>query len=442
MNAIYKNIILNIKKQPLVWAFVLIYVLPPVGMAWLLAFGVMHVIHMLKSKEKWTFDPVGMLFMLTAIAAAGSALTSWKLLNFLSVPMIAAFYGIYLYLFHHIERLRLRRYLWVVIFGGLYEVISDKVFAVINHFIKIPDVISFFTGNLLLGFTKYDRLFGSAYNPNYACYLLILSLSFLLVEILRVIRLRNTQAVRRMLLMLVVIDFGIYQTGSRAGFIIMLVLHLMFLLLYNKWAFAGFTGLTVLLLPFIFHWMPRSSSTEMSFSTRLDIWKNSIYVFWQHPLFGATPLGFPDAYEQFASSSQSHPHNLFLAVFASSGVICGLFFTALILLSAYYLIRSFIQDKRHRYRATLFLFALPTIIEYGIMDFTLSSPQVMLVVLALSAFWINYLRQKGWLKSVHSILMPQLFHRFKAKAENKKSPALALTAHIQMAKKAESLEKY
>ncbi|MFT8390965.1 MAG: O-antigen ligase family protein [Sporolactobacillus sp.] len=436
MHSIYGNKFSIVRKQPLLWALGLVYVLPPIGMAWLFVLGICELVQTVKTKKKWALDPVGLLFLLAAAAAVGATLVSWDWLRFLSVPMILAFYGIYLYLFHSIRRLHLRQYIWIVIGGGLYQVVSDKLFAAINHFVKIPDAISFFTGNLLLGFTKYDRLFGSAYNPNYACYLLILSLSFLLVELLRMIRLRNKHAVLPMLIFLAVLDLGIYQTGSRAGFMIMLILHLMFLLFYNKWLFVGTTGFMLVLTPFIYHWMPRSSSTEMSFSTRLDIWKNSFLVFWQHPLFGATPLDFPDVYQQIAGSSQSHPHNLFLAIFSSSGLLCGLFFTFLIIMSAYFLTRSFFQDKRHRYKVILFLFALPTIIEYGIMDFTLSSPQIMLVVLVLSAFWIDYLYQKGWLKDVHSVLLPRLFRKINVRSDKKK-PALALTTNFPIVKKTE-----
>ncbi|MFT8318984.1 MAG: O-antigen ligase family protein [Sporolactobacillus sp.] len=429
MQTIYSKLLMNIKKQPLIWGFALLYVLPPIGMAWLLFFGINQTIQMIRQRKRQALDPISLLFLLAVTASVGATFVNRQLMDLLSVLMIAAFYGIYLYLYHHPEKLYFRQYTWLVIWGGIYLFVSDKIFSLIDHWVSIPAAVSIMTGHLLLGYNNFTRLYGSAYNPNYACYLLVLSLSFLLVEILRTLKLRNYHSISLMLLLVAALDLGIYETGSRAGFMIMIGLHLMFFLLYNKWAFGGVTALMVILTPIIYHWMPRAGSTEMSLSTRLVIWKNSFFIFMQHPIFGTTSLGFPDAYVSATGRNLSHPHNLFLAVFTSSGIVCGLLFTAIVTISAYFLIRAFRQDKRNRHKTTLFLFALPTILEYGIMDFTLSSPQVMLVVLALAAFWIRYLRQKGWLRNFHSILLPHgRFRKVKSIPRAKRRSALALAA--------------
>lgn len=382
-----------IKNQPLMIGFILLYVLPPLGMAWLAALGVMEWTDMIKKRRSLPRDSISILFMLMALASVGAALINFQIIYLLSTLMILAYMGVYLYYLHHHEFLQIRQYVWITIFGGGYLYLSDKLFHFFSSHSLLGQGVSLMTGHLLLGFTKHNRLYGSAYNPNYACYLLILALAFLLVELLRAIRRKNYKMGAFCLALLPIISLAIYDTGSRAGFIIMLLLQLLFLAKLDKRLFFAVAGVIVLLSPFIFKFMPRSDNTSSSLGDRMSIWKNSIRIFFEQPLFGTTPVGFSSQYFKLTGHTVSHAHDLFLSIFDSSGVVVGLFFIAIMLFSGYSLFQCLRSDKKNRYSVNLFLFSLPTIIAYGIMDFTLSSPQVLLIVLALVAYWIRYTSQ-------------------------------------------------
>ncbi|MFT8870657.1 MAG: O-antigen ligase family protein [Sporolactobacillus sp.] len=401
----------SIKKQPLLWGIALLFVLPPVGMAWLLILAFASLIATFKKRQKLTIDLIAILLL--AITAASLVVTLLKhgKMAFFSTLMMIGYSTVYLFLSSgRTAKLNVRLFAWIGIAGGLYITVSDKFFAWIMHiFVHLPNGLLLLDGNLLLGFRYRDRLFGSAYNPNYACYLLILALALLFVEWLCAIRKAQYRIIWLFALFALILDYGIYDTGSRAGFAIMLGLHLLFLLFYRKWLFVGLAILAGVLTPVIIHLMPRANSTHSSLVTRQDIWGNSLHVFFKHPWFGTTAFGFPHAYKAVAGSSQSHPHNIFLAIFASSGVICGLLFLLLLAAGVYWVFAALYHDGVQNYNAQLYLFALPTIIAYGMMDFTLSSPQIMLVVLALCAFWSDYLKRLGLLQPVGSLLLPRLF---------------------------------
>lgn len=382
--------------------FALLYALPPVGMAWLAALGIMEWADMIKSKRSLPRDSISILFVLMTLASIGAALSNYQLMYLLSTLMIIAYFGIYLYFLHHPDLLQLRQFVWMTIFGGIYLYFSDKVFRLFSNHTVVGQGFSLMTGHLLLGFTKQNRLYGSAYNPNYACYLLILALAFLLVELLRALRQRNYRLVALAVILLPVLSFAIYDTGSRAGFIIMLLLQLLFFLRLDRRLFFAVTAAAAMLSPLVFRVMPRSENTGVSFDDRLYIWKNSIHIFTEQPLFGTTSIGFPNQYFNLTGHAISHAHNLFLAIFDSSGAVVGLFFIGVISISGYYLFQYLRKENKHRYSANLFLFSLPTIIAYGIMDFTLSSPQVLIIVLALVAFWTRCMARMRMFRDVRS----------------------------------------
>ncbi|WKB36481.1 hypothetical protein QS257_05085 [Terrilactibacillus sp. S3-3] len=74
------------------------------------------------------------------------------------------------------------------------------------------------TGGMLIGYNHHDRLFGSAYNPNYASYLLVLAIAFLLAELLQAIKKGAEKQIGFSLILLALLSFGVFDTGSRAGF--------------------------------------------------------------------------------------------------------------------------------------------------------------------------------------------------------------------------------
>lgn len=385
----------SIKNRPAEFGYILLFILPPIGIAWLAVLGIREWAMMIRKKMKLAADPVSILFILLILASIGASLTNGRPEDLLSTAMLTAYFGVYLYLLHNPGKLRLSKYMWITIMGGAYLYFSDWFFDLVGRFVVISPAVSLLTGHLLLGFNRQDRLYGSAYNPNYACYLLILALALLMVELLRSIRLHNTRMIAAELALLGVLSMGIYATGSRAGFVIMLLVLIFFVYKWNKKLFFATSVLTVTSVPFLINVMPRGDSAGFSMHQRINIWKNSLDVFLQHPLFGTTSLDFSTAYYQLTGHTIAHAHNLFLSVFASSGAICGVFFTGLIITGSFSLLKAVHTERGYlSHRVTLFLFSLPTIIAYGLLDFTLSSPQVMLVVLALVSFWIRDERRR------------------------------------------------
>lgn len=386
----------SIKSRPAEFGYILLFILPPLGIAWLAGLGIREWTLRIRKKMKIATDPVSILFILLILASVGATLTSGRPEDLLSTAMLTAYFGIYLYLLSNPGKLRLSKYMWITIMGGVYLYFSDWFFDFIGRFVTIPPAVSLMTGHLLMGFNRQDRLYGSAYNPNYACYLLILATALLMVELLRSIRLRNFRMIGVELFLTAILALGIYATGSRAGFIIMLLIFMFFIFKWNKKLFLAASVASAASIPLIINIIPRGDSAGLSMDQRISIWKNSIDVFLQHPLFGTTSLDFSTAYYQLTGHTIAHAHNLFLSIFASSGVVCGIFFTWLIISGSFSLLRAVHTEKGYlTHRITLFLFALPTIVTYGILDFTLSSPQVMLVVLALVSFWIRDERRRS-----------------------------------------------
>jgi O-Antigen ligase. len=385
----------SIKNRPAEFGFILLFILPPLGIAWLAGLGLREWTMMIRKKMKIATDPVSVLFILLILASIGATATNGRIEDLLSTVMLTAYFGIYLYLMNNPGKLRLSKYLWITIMGGAYLYFSNWFFDLVGHFVTIPAGVSLLTGHLLMGFNRQDRLYGSAYNPNYACYLLILALALLMVELLRSIRLRNINLIAFELVLLAVLSMGIYATGSRAGFVIMLMVLMFFVFKWNTKLFLAAFVASAVSIPLLVNVIPRGDSAGFSMQQRIDIWKNSVAVFLRHPLFGTTSFDFSTAYYQLTGHSIAHAHNLFLSIFASSGVISGVYFTGLIIAGSVSLLKAVRTEKGYlSHRVTLYLFSLPTIIAYGLLDFTLSSPQVMLVVLALVSFWIRDERRR------------------------------------------------
>ncbi|MDF2911008.1 MAG: O-antigen ligase protein [Sporolactobacillus laevolacticus] len=384
------NGLAKVKQQPIILGLILLYVLPPVGMAWFVGYALLEWRAQFMEKKSLPTDLISLLLALMAASSIGAVLVSWQVADLLSTLILVGYLGIYLFWLRHPEQLHIRQFAWITIWGGVYIYFSEKLLSMIPKESIFGQAASFLTGHVLFGYNGKPRLYGSTFNPNYGCYLLILALAFLSVELLRAIHMKNTQLIVLSLLIIPVLDLGIYETGSRAGFVIMLLLHLLFLYKLSLRIFIPIAAIVLVSAPFLYHWMPRSNGTESSMAKRLEIWGNSWHIFTENPFFGATTLGFRRDYAALNGELIPHAHDLFLAIFSSSGVFCGLFFLFVLGISGYSLIKAQRLSTKTNYQTSLFLFALPTIIAYGIMDFTLSSPQVMIMVLILLSYWTRY----------------------------------------------------
>ncbi|RYL92373.1 O-antigen ligase [Sporolactobacillus sp. THM19-2] len=311
-------------------------------------------------------------------------------MDFLSTLILTGYLGIYLCLLQQPVRFPLRRFVWITIFGGVYLFVSDHLFRFFSFDSPVGRAMALMIGQQPFGYSGQGRLMGSAFNPNYACYLLILALAFLSVELLNAVRTGHRRTMLLSLALLPILDLAIYETESRAGIVIMILIHLLFLFKLSRRVFVPVLTLSVLAAPFVYQWMPRTGSTELSFDKRVAIWKNSLHIFFDNPLFGTTSFGFREDYIALTGRMIPHAHDLFLAVLSTSGMFCFLFFIAVVGVSVYNLIRLQRSSSGRSYTAELFLFALPTLILYGLMDFPLSSPQIMIIVLAMTGYWIRY----------------------------------------------------
>ncbi|MET1248843.1 O-antigen ligase family protein [Sporolactobacillus sp. STCC-11] len=418
----------KVKQQPMILGFILLYVLPPIGMAWFIGCAVMEWRAQIMKKLALPTDLISPLLALMAMASIGSVLINWQITDLLSTLILTGYLGIYLFWLRHPEHLHIRQFVWITIWGGVYIFFSEKLLNLIPNDSMIGTAASFMTGHFLFGYKGIPRLFGSTFNPNYACYLLILALAFLSVELLRAIQVKNKQLIVLSLLIMPMLDIGIYETGSRAGFMIMLMLHLLFLYKLSMRIFIPIAAMTLISAPFIYQLMPRSGGTESSMAKRIEIWGNSWHIFQQNPFFGATTLGFGRDYAALNGEMIPHAHDLFLSILSSSGIFCGLFFIAVILISAYHLYTSQRISAKTNYSATLFLFSLPTIILYGIMDFTLSSPQVMIIVLVLLTYWSRYTARMVQFTRLHKVMKQFLNNKLRFKKKRQSKPAMLQTS--------------
>ncbi|MCO7175334.1 O-antigen ligase family protein [Sporolactobacillus kofuensis] len=424
----------KVKQQPLILGLILLYLLPPVGMAWFVGYAIIEWRAQFIEKKSIPTDLISILLALMAISSIGAVLVSWQVTDLASTLILVGYLGIYLFMLRHPEQLHIHQFTWITVFGGVYIFISDKLLNFIPKDTLIGQAASFLTGHFLFGYVGKPRLYGSTFNPNYACYLLILALAFLLVELLRAVHMKNTKLIALSLVILPLLDLGIYDTGSRAGFVIMFLLHLLFVYKLNLRLFFPIAALVIASAPFLYRWMPRSDGTESSMAKRIEIWGNSWHIFKENPVFGATSLGFGRDYAELNGQNIPHAHDLFLAIFSTSGVFCGLFFLFVLCISGFTLLRAQRLNTKTNDEASLFFFTMPTIIAYGIMDFELSSPQVLIIVLILLSYWTRYaaaLNQFIWLRKITKLFLHTKIHLLK----RKKSNAAMLQSYKEMSGK-------
>ncbi|MCL1632071.1 O-antigen ligase family protein [Sporolactobacillus sp. CPB3-1] len=414
----------KVKQNPFLAGFVLLYVLPPVGMAWFVYFAAQELRNQYAKRNSLPTDLISILLALMAMASIGSVLVTWQITDLFSTLILAGYLGIYLFWLRHPEYLQIRQFAWISIFGGVYIVLSERVLNFIPYDNLFGKAVSFMTGHFLFGYRGMPRLFGSAFNPNYACYLLILAAAFLSVELLQAIQKKNKQLIVLSLLIFPVLDFGIYQTGSRAGFAILILIHLLFFYKLSIKLFIPVALFTMASAPILYQWMPRSSDTEASMAKRLEIWGNSLKIFQENPFFGTTTFGFGRDYLAMNGEAIPHAHDLFLSILSSSGIFCGGFFIAVIAVSTVHLFKAQRISARTNYLSNLFLFSLPTIILYGIMDFTLSSPQVMIMVLVLLSYWTRYTVRMNHFTHLHRSMRQLLEQKSRFHQKQRNEPVI------------------
>ncbi|MGL4818391.1 MAG: O-antigen ligase family protein [Bacilli bacterium] len=372
-------------------AVIFTFLIPPVGMLWLFYIGWRALYDALQTRSiRWPSYSTA-LFTLLIVIVLGSSIEMEMPLIVVVVPLIAAYWGLYLEViktpFHQFfQKLR-----WIVVSGAVYSYAIGTVAV----YVKFPKIIGYLTGTILFmkeNFKGYDRISGAFYNPNFNVYIMLFALAIVLVELIKVIRKRNWRFGALMVVLTAVLTAGVIATESRTGYGAMVVLYMLFLFRLYKPLFLGASLTMLLATDWIFSLMPRSSLVEDSLGVRTEIWTNAYQIWSDHWLFGMTPVGFGQAYQAHTGEFVPHAHNLLISFFTEYGLIGGL---AMVTVCSFMLFKmlylAFTCDTKKTH-LDYFLLVFPVVGLTGMLDNPTFSPQIGLLTIVFVASWFHYSR--------------------------------------------------
>ncbi|MBS4175566.1 O-antigen ligase family protein [Bacillus sp. FJAT-49736] len=397
----------SFQEQPLAVALSLLIVFPPVGILYMFILGAREIIRVLKGKKDIPFDIISVLFLILFISTIGAAIQQQQW-SYLSVSLsIVVFYGVYLYSMNQNKMTQMKYFSWVIIFGGVYQYLFGSISLLLFHSGWSNKLFGYLTGSELLGFLSHQRLYGSAYNPNYSAFLLVFAMGFLLAEFLKAVKMKNYRRILLYCALLIFIVAGIIATGSRSGFGVMIILFGIFLFRIS-WKWMLFLSAFVLANGFwLYRFVPRNYDIMKNFETRIFIWKNSINLVKEYPRFGLTPLGFPAEYLNQTGHHAAHAHNIFLAFFTDFGVLAGVIFAGITAVFMFHFLKL-LKYNRSKSIFDWFLFSLPILGLTGILDFPLSSPQIALPAIIIVSKWQQYIvRTNHSFRNRHAALIQE-----------------------------------
>ncbi|KZE64106.1 hypothetical protein AWM68_13450 [Fictibacillus phosphorivorans] len=378
------------KKHYLTFSLFLSIIVPPVGIFLVLFIGWFHLHKAWKKGVKVKVTPglflLGCMFVSTICASIAMNNYSY----FLVSALILAYLGLYLKIANNPLKV-FRSFKYVVILGGVY---FYGIYPFQQWMMEMP-VLSYFTGATLIGTVgidpqQYTRLIGSTYNPNFSVALLLLGLSFLFADCLKSLEKGTYTKFSIQLAAVCMFSHAILLTGSKAGFVTMLILFVFFLLKWNKWISGALITLMILNIPLITNVMPRSDELFVSAEVRKEIWRNSFSLWQQHSLFGVTPIGFYDGYFSRFSEHVPHAHNMILGVFTEYGALGGIALLIILFINGYKILYLALSVKNKKIYFDHFLLSLPVVFLTGVFDYVLYSPQVAVMMLTLLACWDQY----------------------------------------------------
>jgi len=387
-------------KDPINLGAILCFVIPPLGMLLLFVLGWRTIFQILIKKEKISFSYVDIFFITLGISTIGATIEMKDAYFLFTTLMILGYWGLYL----HIMRIGTRGFFqifrWIMIFGSIYSLLIG----IISSFFKFPTLLGYLTGTILFGvkepMKEYHRLIGNAYNPNFTVYILLIGLSFILAKILTSVRKNQYQSLWWQTLIVIILSFGVVQTGSRGGFGTMIGIFLLFFFRLNIKVFILLSIIALSMHNVFLQLIPRSDILNVSTMQRETIWRNSFKIWKDHWLFGTTPLGFGIEYSKLTGQDIPHAHNMLIGVFTEYGTFSGLVFILLILITAYKMLVLFFSTNKRIYLLDYFLLSLPIIVLTGIFDEPLFSPQLGLLTIILWASWERYTRQIDFFERV------------------------------------------
>lgn len=380
-----------IKNRTFEISTILCFLLPPVGILLLLILSLSTIIKTWKEKQ-FHFSLVSFFFICLFISTIGAVIQMKHPILFVDSIMVLGYWGIYLWIVTNSSIDRFRDFKWIMIFGGLYNCVIGWVY----HFLNMSPIMELLMGTKLFAEStpnNYNRLIGSAYNPNFTMHLLLIAIALLFAEILTNYRKRQWGAISWQVAILLILSNGVIATGSRAGFFAMICVYFLFFLRLNKIVFVVSAVITFFQSNQLSQLIPRNDTIDGSFQVREDIWRNAIELWKQHFLFGTTPHGFVQAYENSFNQAVPHAHNIFIGFFSEYGIVGGLAFVILLCASIYNLVSLYIYNNKNDRLMEYFILSMPVILLTGLLDEPTFSPQVSLVTIMLLSYWDQYLKK-------------------------------------------------
>lgn len=386
-------------KNPIAFGTFLVIALPPVGVVYFVLLGLYTVVKRLIKKQRFPLNSSSFFYFALIICSTMALLTVRHLSPYVYIPvplLLLSYYGVYLTIFEEVQKKNQSFHFFGVslVLGGLYLFIFSLFCNLLNAYgLKIPYPFDYLTGRALLGIPPTARLYGSAFNPNFASYLLLLAIGIALAYLIKAFKTKSWRPAILSLIIIVIYWTGILDTGSRSAVITMFILTEI-ALLKIQWKVALVTTALVLIkLQALLQLVPRKGIIDLSYSNRLVIWKNAIKIFWSHPIFGVSPAGFNVYYVKLTKKYVPHAHDIFLAFFSEYGLLGGGMFLVFSIIMAIYFVKMVIHPSiRSLSYSNAFLLTLPIILFTGLLDHPLYSPQIALPTVILLAFFHRYVK--------------------------------------------------
>lgn len=384
-------------------SLLLCFLLPPLGIFLLLLSGLYTISKYWKEKKRFIFSLGSYFFLCLFVSTIGAAI-SMKEISYLSVSlMILGYWGLHLRILDTEKNQLFQHFRLIMIFGGIY----CCVIGWISKWYTFPAAVGYLTGTIPLGNFDLNRLVGCTYNPNFTVYILLIAISFLLAQLLGSLRGRRFIHFVLLFPILLLLSYGVIQTGSRAGFASMILIYLLFILRLNRYIFIIGTISILSLSKWLLHLMPRNELVNLSMQVRQDIWKNSYKIWQDHSIFGVTPIGFGQEYLKHYNEFVPHAHNLLIGIFAEYGTLGGAAFLFIFCFNLVKCIHLFFSIRSHKCMLDSFLLGLPIITLTGVFDEPLFSPQIGFLTVILLACWDRYT------KRMHYVIADPSITRFK-----------------------------
>jgi O-antigen ligase len=401
----YKGYVMSIffqsfrKLSSLELRILLCFFLPPLGIFLLLLTGLYTIRKQWKENKRFVFSLSSFFFLCLFISTIGAAISMNEIFYLSFSVMILGYWGLYLRILETDKNQLFQHFRLIMIFGGVYSCVIGWI----SKWYTFPPAISFITGTMLFGPNNHNRLIGCGYNPNFTVFILLIAISFTLSYLLASLRSNRFVSLVWQLPIILILSYGVVQTGSRAGFVSMILIYLIFIFRLNRTIFIFCTIFSLSLSKWLLHLMPRNESVIHSLQVRHEIWKNSYKIWQDHAFFGVTPIGFGKEYLNHFNEFIPHAHNMLIGMFAEYGTLGGLALLLIICLNLVKYFHLYFPKRNKKCLLDSFLLGLPIIILTGVFDEPLFSPQIGFLAVILLACWDRYTKRMHYVMVFPSI---------------------------------------